>query len=225
MAATFIEKAQVAAITATVVSAAWIVAGFSFLDQPADEAPPQEINETVATTTTPDREPQVQPRSIEGKIETPPALASEPSNGAALSIPVQGVSANELSDTFNDQRGGGARVHEAIDIMAPKGTSVIAAAPGRIERLFQSDAGGNTIYVRSQDSKMIYYYAHLDQYADGLNEGEQVKRGQFLGTVGSTGNANIDAPHLHFAVMRTTPAAKWWEPATAVNPYPMLGGR
>ena len=109
--------------------------------------------------------------------------------------------------------------------MGPEGTGVIAAAPGTIERLFLSDAGGKTIYVRSNDRRTIFYYAHLEDYAEGLREGQKVARGQRLGTVGFTGNASPDAPHLHFAIMRTTPDADWWEPATAINPYPLLARR
>ena len=117
---------------------------------------------------------------------------------------------------------GGERRHEALDIAAPAGTPIIAAAGGRLEKLFRSDDGGNTVYVRSADGRTLYYYAHLQAYAPGLEEGERVDRGQALGTVGSSGNADPAAPHLHFAVMRTTPDAEWWEPATAINPYPLL---
>ena len=137
-------------------------------------------------------------------------------------IPVLNVRPSELSDTYTDSRGGGERLHEAIDIMAPQGTSVVAAAPGVIETLFESDAGGMTIYVRSNDGRTIHYYAHLDKYAEGLKEGQKVRRGQRLGEVGSSGNASADAPHLHFAILQTTKDAAWWEPANAVNPYPLL---
>lgn len=140
-------------------------------------------------------------------------------------IPVLNVRPADLSDTYSDSRGGGARLHEAIDIMAPKGTSVVAAASGTVEKLFQSDAGGLTIYVRSNDGRTIHYYAHLDEYAKGLKEGQKVRRGQRIGTVGSSGNASPDAPHLHFAILQTTPDAEWWEPANAVNPYPLLTQR
>ena len=161
---------------------------------------------------------------------TPPRDAveiSEPNRAqtATLMIPVLDVSADELVDTYSDERGGGERLHEAIDIMAPAGTSVVAAAPGTIERLFRSDAGGNTVYVRSNDRETIHYYAHLDEYAPGLREGQRVRRGQRLGTVGTTGNADAEAPHLHFAILRTLPRAEWWEPSTALNPYPLLAGR
>ena len=153
-----------------------------------------------------------------------PAEISAPSAGeiAQLAIPVPSVRSDQLVDTFEDARGGGERLHEALDIIAPRGSPVVAAAPGTIERLFHSEAGGNTVYVRSHDRRTIFYYAHLDGYAPDLVEGEKVARGTPLGTVGSTGNASPDAPHLHFAILRTTPEAGWSDPATALDPYPLL---
>lgn len=145
--------------------------------------------------------------------------------GGRLIVPVQGVRVAQLVDTFTQARDGGLRVHDAIDIMAPRGAPVVAAAPGRIEKLFVSRAGGNTVYQRSPDGTMIYYYAHLDTYAPRLAEGQVVRAGQRIGTVGSTGNANPAAPHLHFAVLRTRAEAKWYDPAVPLNPYPLLGGR
>jgi murein DD-endopeptidase MepM/ murein hydrolase activator NlpD len=136
-----------------------------------------------------------------------------------------GVKPGDLIDTFAEARAAGQRRHDAIDIMAPTGTPVVAAAPGRIEMLFLSKDGGNTVYQRSVDGGTIYYYAHLDTYAPGLAEGQSVVRGAPIGTVGYSGNANPAAPHLHFAVMQTTPQARWHESATAVDPYPLLGGR
>jgi murein DD-endopeptidase MepM/ murein hydrolase activator NlpD len=148
------------------------------------------------------------------------AAGPPPASAGRLTIPVLGVKAGDLSDTFADDRGG--RRHEAIDIMAPAGTPVVAAAPGTVEKLFVSDAGGNTVYVRSSDRRTIHYYAHLQGYAQGLAEGQAVRRGQQLGTVGSSGNADPAAPHLHFALLRTTAEANWWEAATAIDPYPLL---
>lgn len=136
-----------------------------------------------------------------------------------------GVQAEQLADTFSQAREQGLRSHDAIDIPAPRGTSVLAAAAGRVEKLFLSKPGGKTIYIRSGDGRRIYYYAHLDQYAPSLSEGQQVSVGQVLGVVGSTGNAAPSVPHLHFAVMQTDPDARWWEPALAINPYPLLRGR
>jgi murein DD-endopeptidase MepM/ murein hydrolase activator NlpD len=132
------------------------------------------------------------------------------------------VAPNQLSDNFGDARSG--HVHGALDIMAPRGTEVLAAADGTVEKLFQSVPGGNTIYIRSPDGATIYYYAHLDHYADGLKEGQAVQRGQVIAAVGSTGDASPDAPHLHFEVMRTSPQAKWYDKATDVDPYPLLTG-
>jgi murein DD-endopeptidase MepM/ murein hydrolase activator NlpD len=165
------------------------------------------------------------PTSSMSRQTAPLAAAALPVSGAALVIPVRGKSAKDLTDTFTAARAGGARVHDAIDIMAPEGTPVIAAAPGKVEKLFLSKPGGNTIYIRSADGRTIYYYAHLKSYAPGLAEQEMVTAGQALGEVGHTGNASPDGPHLHFAVMSTTPQAKWWQSSTALNPYPMLGGK
>ena len=142
-----------------------------------------------------------------------------------LVIPVEGVRAAQLSDTFTQAREGGMRVHDAIDILAPRGTPVLAAAAGRIEKLFTSKAGGITIYQRSPDGGLIFYYAHLDAYARGLTEGQAVRAGQRIATVGSTGNADPTAPHLHFAVLRTKAGSRWYDAAIALNPYPLLGGR
>ncbi len=109
--------------------------------------------------------------------------------------------------------------------MAPHGTPVIAAAPGVVEKLFFSRGGGGiTAYIRSEDGRWIYYYAHLDEYAPGLNEGDKVRRGQRIGSVGSTGNANPTGPHLHFAVHRMDPGERWYH-GSPVNPYPLLAGK
>ena len=142
-----------------------------------------------------------------------------------VAIPVAGVKASELQDTYTQSRSGGARVHNAIDIMAPHGTPVVAAAPGRVEKLFDSKGGGGiTAYVRSPDGQWMFYYAHLQAYAPGLREGQATKQGDAIGTVGSTGNANPAGPHLHFAVNKMAPGEKWYD-GTPVNPYPLLAGK
>jgi murein DD-endopeptidase MepM/ murein hydrolase activator NlpD len=139
----------------------------------------------------------------------------------ALLVPVAGVAPTALADTFTQARGSG-RVHDAIDIMAPRGTPVLAAADGTVEKLHFSEGGGGiTAYVRSPDRRWMYYYAHLDRYAPGLAEGQQLRRGAPVGFVGSTGNANPDGPHLHFAINAMAPDQSWWE-GTPVNPYPLL---
>jgi peptidoglycan LD-endopeptidase LytH len=142
-----------------------------------------------------------------------------------LAIPVAGIEARELSDTYTQSRAGGARVHNAIDIMAPHGTPVVAAAPGVVEKLFFSEGGGGiTAYVRSPDKRWTFYYAHLQAYAPGLKEGQVLKQGDAIGTVGSTGNANPAGPHLHFAINKMAEGEDWHE-GTPINPYPLLAGK
>ena len=144
---------------------------------------------------------------------------------SGLAIPVAGVEPGQLVDTYTQARAGGQRTHDAIDIMAAEGTPVVAAAPGRVEKLFFSQGGGGiSAYVRSNDGRWIYYYAHLQRYVPSLVEGQQVQRGQPIGFVGHTGNANPAGPHLHFAIMRMNPGEKWHQ-GTAVNPYPLLAGQ
>jgi murein DD-endopeptidase MepM/ murein hydrolase activator NlpD len=144
--------------------------------------------------------------------------------GAALLLPVQGVQASALRDTFQEARGAGERRHEAIDIPAAVGTPVLAVADGRIAKLFLSQQGGLTIYQFDTDETVAYYYAHLDRYAPALADGQQVRRGSVIGHVGVTGNAPADRPHLHFAIFRLGPQKQWWR-GEAVNPFGLLGGR
>lgn len=156
---------------------------------------------------------------------TPAPVAGVPSDMAAataLLIPVQGIQASELVDTYNQTRGG-ARTHEALDIMAPRGREVIAVADGKVVKLFNSKQGGLTVYQFDPAERYAYYYAHLDRYAAGLAEGRVLKRGELIGYVGSTGNASPDAPHLHFAIFELGPEKRWWE-GRPVNPYPLLRG-
>ncbi len=140
-----------------------------------------------------------------------------------LMIPVQGVGAAQLSDTFNQTRGNGRR-HEALDILAPRGTKVWAAGDGTVAKLFTSKPGGLTIYQFDPSKKYAYYYAHLDRYAPDIKEGQQVKRGELIAYVGSSGNADPATPHLHFAIFELGPEKQWWK-GTPVNPYPVLRGQ
>jgi len=144
--------------------------------------------------------------------------AAVPSRG--LIVPVAGVRPAQITDTFDDARSEG-RVHDAIDIMAPRGTPVIAAAAGTVEKIFESERGGHTVYVRRDGGEWVDYYAHLDSYAPGLTEGQKIAQGQAIGTVGSTGDASADGPHLHFAVNSMAPGESWWQ-GKPVNPYPLL---
>lgn len=136
-----------------------------------------------------------------------------------LRIPVEGVKTQELVNTFDEKRG--SRKHEALDILAPRGTPVVAAGDGTVVKLFTSAAGGLTVYQFDPAREFCYYYAHLDCYAKGLTEGMRVKKGDRLGEVGTTGNAPPDTPHLHFAVFKLGPEKQWWK-GTPVNPFPVL---
>ena len=170
----------------------------------------------VARPTQPQPPPRATPDVARDTPSTPSTVESD-----ALLLPVLGIKPGQLHNTFKDSRGGGSRVHEALDIMAPKGTPVLAATDGRIEKIFESVAGGHTIYEFDDDASHAYYYAHLDRYAAGLKEGQDVRRGDVIGYVGSTGNASEDAPHLHFAIFELGPEKKWWE-GTAIDPFPLL---
>jgi len=173
--------------------------------------------------------PQVMPDLTEVDLPLRPASQDAPAAAPAqppsvppgkLMVPVEGIPLAKIGDTF-DQPRGTERHHEALDIMAPKGAKVLAAADGKVVKLFTSKPGGLTIYQFDPTEKYAYYYAHLDRYADGLQEGAQVKRGDLIGYVGVTGNSDPNAPHLHFAVFELTPEKQWWK-GTPVNPYPLL---
>ena len=135
----------------------------------------------------------------------------------SLSIPVRGLDADELVSSFHDARGSSRR-HEAIDILAPRGTEVVAVEDGKVAKLFTSDAGGLTVYQFDPSETFVYYYAHLDSYAPGLKEGMMLSKGDVIGTVGTTGNAPENTPHLHFAIMKLDPDKRWWG-GTALDPY------
>jgi murein DD-endopeptidase MepM/ murein hydrolase activator NlpD len=130
---------------------------------------------------------------------------------------VDGIPASALVSSFSDARGS-SRKHEAIDILAPRGTNVLAVEDGTIAKLFTSAAGGLTIYEFDPSNRYVYYYAHLDHYAWGLKEGAEVKRGDVIGYVGTTGNAPENTPHLHFAISRLGADHRWWE-GTPLDPY------
>ncbi len=188
-----------AAISAVLTSAFWLIAfNRGQLAQPA---------------------PTSSPTSVSAPVARAPLIVAP----SGLAIPVAGVRPDQLVDTFTAARANG-RVHDATDIMAARGTQVIAAAPGTVEKLFFSRGGGGvTAYVRSLDGQWQYYYAHLDSYAPGLHEGQAVKQGDAIGRVGSTGDASPQAPHLHFAINRMAAGQRWWQ-GSPINPYPLLAG-
>ena len=137
-----------------------------------------------------------------------------------LIVPVAGVPVSQLQDSFDEGRDG-ERVHRALDILAPRGTPVLAADDGRILRVRANALGGNTVYATDPQGRVVYYYAHLDSYQPGIAEGATIARGDTLGMVGTTGNAPKDTPHLHFQVMRMPPDGKYWD-GDPINPYPLF---
>ena len=141
--------------------------------------------------------------------------------GKRLLVPVADVERSALRSSFVEARGGGNRQHEAIDILAPRGTPVFAASEGRIAKLFTSAAGGLTVYQFDPTEQYAFYYAHLDGYAPNLVEGQILSRGQTIGYVGTTGNAPPNTPHLHFAIFKLGPEKRWWE-GEPIDPFLVL---
>ncbi len=181
---------------------------------------------TPATAPTPAPSPDASPApgaspQAQGSVGDPAASASLAS--MRLLIPVQGVAPNQLQDTFKDSRSEG-RIHDAIDIIAPRDTPVVAATDGRVVKLFSSVKGGTTLYqLASADEHYVLYYAHLERYADGLAEGHVARRGETIGYVGDTGNATPGNTHLHFQIYRVEDPKRFWT-GENLNPYPLLRG-
>jgi murein DD-endopeptidase MepM/ murein hydrolase activator NlpD len=178
---------------------------------PVDDHSPVLEAKTVGTAGGEGEEKDAKPA-----LSPPPAAELEDRD---LLIPVEGYSPDRLVSSFDDPRG--SRKHEAIDILAPRGTAVRAVEGGRIARLFFSKAGGITIYQFDPTERYCYYYAHLERYANGLQEQDRVRKGQVIGYVGTSGNAPKDTPHLHFAIFRLTDEKRWWE-GTPLDPYEIL---
>ena len=149
--------------------------------------------------------------------KTPAAVVE---SGPRIGLPIAGLRAKDIQDTFSQLRGGH-RPHEATDILAPRGTPVLAVDAGTIKKLFTSKPGGLTVYQFDPSGAYCYYYAHLDRYRKELKEGMTVNRGDVIGYVGTTGNAPANTPHLHFAIIKLGALKRWWE-GTAINPYPFL---
>jgi peptidoglycan LD-endopeptidase LytH len=148
------------------------------------------------------------------------AQAWQPIEKRTLGMPVRGMKMSDVWDTF-DQARGGQRRHEATDIVAARGTPVLAVEDGTIKRLFKSVPGGNTIYQFDLSERYCYYYAHLERYAPGLKDGARVKKGDVIGYVGTSGNAAPNSPHLHFGITLVPVNKQYWG-GTAINPYPIL---
>ena len=161
-----------------------------------------------------------------GSASAPPPATRQPVDAAVadlqtrrLTVPVAGITPSQLVGSFEVPRGSSR--HEALDIMAPRGTPVVAVEDGRVVKLFESRTGGLTLYQFDPAERVAYYYAHLDRYADGILQGQALKRGRTIGYVGSTGNADPAAPHLHFAIFVLGPERRWWE-GTPLDPHAVL---
>ncbi len=183
-----------------------------------DDAGPGMLDSDERPEATSGHEPAPPPATLETSIGPPPSSPRELAD-RDLDVPVEGVKPEQLVRSFSDARG--ERRHEALDILAPAGTPVLAAEDGTIVRLFLSKAGGITIYQFDPAGRYCYYYAHLQRYADGLREGQHVRKGDVIGYVGTTGNAPRNTPHLHFAIFRLTADRHWWE-GTPIDPYDVL---
>jgi len=139
-----------------------------------------------------------------------------------LLIPVAGITSEQLRDSFYEGRSEG-RIHQALDIMAPQGTPVIASADGKV-KLYTSERGGIMIYVADPSGPYVYYYGHLQRYAEGIYDGRDVSRGEVIAYVGDTGNAGAGNYHLHFGISKVAAQGKW-SGGEPINPYPLLRAR
>lgn len=203
---------------ALLLAIAAALAGCAPILPPATSAVPPRDSESAAPFETPAESPA--PLGVWSPGD--PATDADATwlHTTQLLVPVRGVPLARIEDSFDAPRDGGRR-HDAVDIMAPRGTPVLAAIDGTVLRVGANALGGNVVWMADSDRRFAYYYAHLDRCARGIRAGNSVKRGDVLGYVGTSGNAPPDVPHLHFQVMRITDAAKWWN-GTPVNPVPFL---
>ena len=177
--------------------------------------------ETTATATPQSPRTTLSPAEIADSIAQPVTAADLAVLSAELIIPVPGVQPSELRDTFNEMRGGGSRKHEALDILAPRGTPVLSASSGRVLKLHNSVDGGLMVYAADSSNRFVLLYGHLDHYAEGLHDGLLLRQGQLIGYVGTTGNAPANTPHLHFAIAHPKDVKLWWT-GDAIDPRPLL---
>jgi murein DD-endopeptidase MepM/ murein hydrolase activator NlpD len=185
---------------------------------PAQQAPASPAARLPVQLGTPGQQPT--PTAVASPEPAAPTVPGTSLPSPNLIVPVAGVRPDQLRDTFTEARSEG-RIHDAIDIPAAHGTAVLAAADGPIVKLFQSERGGTTIYQLSVDGKLVYYYAHLDRYSEGLSEGHFAKQGETIAYVGDTGNAGPGNYHLHFSVAEISNPKDFWH-GVNINPYPLL---
>jgi murein DD-endopeptidase MepM/ murein hydrolase activator NlpD len=197
-------------------------------DPGASAAPPKEPAPEAPAVAVP-APPLPVPPAVKAEIEPTPSVPAAGESdisylrGRGLLIPVEGVGTDKLRDSFLDSRSEG-RQHLALDIMAPQGTAVRAAASGKVLRLYQSEMGGIMLYQQDGYGPYVYYYGHLLRYADGIHEGKSVSRGEVIAYVGDTGNAGAGNYHLHFGISRIDTPGKW-SGGVPINPYPLLTGK
>jgi len=184
---------------------------------PTSNAPPQ----LRAAPTPPSQ--GVRAPAPSSRVNAPVATSGNVSS-TPLRVPIDGASVDAWKGGFDERRGGGSRGHEAVDILAPRNTPVHAVESGTIAKIFESKQGGHTIYQFSEDSRLAYYYAHLERYADGLHEGQTIAKGDVIGYVGTSGNAPANTPHLHFAIFELGADKRWWQ-GRAIDPYLVFTSR
>lgn len=136
-----------------------------------------------------------------------------------LMVPLDGLAPAALRNDYEASRG--VRSHRALDMLAPKGTPILSADDGTIGRVDRTPVGGNIIYATDPSNRFVYYYAHLDRHASGLQVGQSVRKGDVIGYVGTTGNAPANTPHLHFQVMVRGSGRMWWD-GPPINPWPFF---
>ncbi len=218
-------NALVALLIATAIfSIAWGIAhqpdGLAALDAPPALSATIPARPPNAPAVPAEKPPALDPETTEAFVDVLEDVAVEDLRERGLLIPVEGVEPTALTGSFDDRRGSSRR-HEAIDILAPRHTPVLAVEDGTVARLFLSDAGGITLYQFDPDVRYVYYYAHLERYAPGVVEKGRIARGQVIGYVGTSGNAPKDTPHLHFAIFKLTEHKRWWE-GTPIDPFAVL---
>ena len=214
----------------SLVFAAWFVAGaltgWWLRGGPPRSLPSGAIRATDAVLQA------ASPHAVVSEAAPPTEVIGEPTDSAAIPRPADAIDElasrrlrppiddtkfEKLKGMFAETRGSD-RLHEAIDILAPKGTPVHAVEGGTIAKLFYSRAGGITVYEFDPDQRFCYYYAHLDRYATGLETGQRVSQGDIIGYVGTSGNAPANTPHLHFAIFALDANHHWWQ-GRALDPY------
>jgi murein DD-endopeptidase MepM/ murein hydrolase activator NlpD len=199
---------------------AGVLVVFTSRNRPAKHARPRAASERlVSEVPAAAAETRVPTSPVQPALAVRPVLVTSPEPVPPIAMPIAGLKPADLRDSFAEIHGG--HRHEAIDILEPRGTPVLAVDDGVIVKKFRSVPGGITIYQFNPDRTLCYYYAHLERYAEPLAEGQRVARGDTIGFVGTSGNAPPQTPHLHFAVYVLGPERRWWE-GTAIDPYPLL---